>query len=80
MEGKIVDDSTVLVEITKAFTKKNGRVVQPDPIWGIWRVTHEQADLLEGMGVAVKLNRPGKCVHAERHRRRMEMRKLQQCL
>lgn len=75
----MVDDSTVLIEITRAFTKKSGRVIQPDPIWGVWRVTHELADEMVAMGVAVKLNRPGKCVHAERHKRRMAMRKEAQC-
>lgn len=75
MQGSILDDSTELIERVKAFTKKNGRVVYPDPIWGIWRVTHELADEMEQMGVAKKINRPGKCIHSERHRRRMEMRK-----
>lgn len=79
MEGRIVDDSTVLIEIIRAFTKKSGRVVEPDPIWGIWRVTLDMANEMEKMGVAKKLDLPGKCVHAERHRRRMQMRKEAAC-
>lgn len=75
MQGRIVDDSTVLIEIIVAFTKKSGRVILPDPIWGVWRVTNDLADQMVSMGVAKKLNLPGKCVHAERHRRRMQMRK-----
>lgn len=79
MEGRIVDDSTVLVEIIRAFTKKSGRRIEPDPIWGIWRVTLDMANEMEKMGVAKKLDLPGKCVHAERYRRRMQMRKEAAC-